>query len=206
MLSEHQDFFNFLVRLRSTNIARIDCFPAYCSERVTVAFAYRSSYSLNLVAEAVIGIRDVGKTKKRPDEVQCFMNEMFDSADEKFLPGNHPAERNQNNVASAISSWKENLKDNLFIVLLGSVAVSFLAGYFIAQQQEARKRDQWAEILFRQAKHWVTDRGRETASSVKQGLEYARSAAEQGAERGAEYSHRLNPFHRERRHRFLGII
>jgi hypothetical protein len=146
--------------------------------------------------ERLIGIRGRGK----------IMNETFDSADEKFLPGNRPDERNENYVASAMSSWKENLKDNLFIVLLSSIAISFLAGYFIAQQQEARKRGQWAEILFRQAKHWVTDRGRETAGSVKQGLEYARSTAEQAADKGGEYSQRLNPFHRERRHRFLGII
>ena len=67
-----------------------------------------------------------------------------------------------------MSSWKENLKDNLFIVLLGSVAISFLVGYFIAQQQEAKKREQWAEILFRQAKDWLTERGRKTAGSVEQ--------------------------------------
>jgi hypothetical protein len=134
------------------------------------------------------------------------MNETFDSAAEKFSPGNHPGDRDQIEVASAMSSWKERLKDNLFIVLTGSVVISFLVGYFISQQQEARKRDQWAEILFRQAKHWLTDRGRKTADSVEQGLEYARSAAEEAADRGAEYSRRLNPFHRERRHRFFGIL
>jgi hypothetical protein len=134
------------------------------------------------------------------------MNETFDSAAEKFSPGNHPGDRDQYEVASAMSSWKENLKDNLFIVLLGSVAISFLVGYFISQQQEARKRDQWAEILFRQAKHWLTDRGRKTADSVEQGLQYARSAAEEAVDRGAEYSRRLNPFHRERRHRLFGIF
>ena len=133
------------------------------------------------------------------------MNETFDSAAEKFSPGNHPGDRDQYEVASAMSSWKENLKDNLFIVLLGSVAISFLLGYFISQQQQARKRDQWAEILFRQAKDWLTDRGRKTADSAEQGLEYAGSAIEQ-ADGGAEYSRRLNPFHRERRHRFLGIL
>ena len=133
------------------------------------------------------------------------MDETFDSAAEKFSPGNHPDDRHQDEVASAMSSWKENLKDNLFIVLLGSVAISFLLGYFISQQQEARKRDQWAEILFRQAKHWFTDRSRKTADSVEQGLEYARSAAEQAAGKGAEYSQRLNPFHQERR-RLFGIL
>jgi hypothetical protein len=93
-----------------------------------------------------------------------------------------------------MSSWKENLKNNFFIVLLSSVAISFLLGYFIAQQQEAKKREQWAEILFRQAKDWLTERGRKTVGSMEHGLEYARSAAEQAAGKGAKYSRRLNPF------------
>ena len=134
------------------------------------------------------------------------MNETFDSSAENFSPGNHPADRHQNEVASAMSTWKEKLKDNLFIVLLGSVAISFLMGYFISQQQEAKKREQWAEILFQQAKDWLTERGRKTAGSVEQGLEYARSAAEQAAGKGAEYSRRLNPFHREVRRRFFGML
>ena len=134
------------------------------------------------------------------------MNETFDSAAKKFSPENHPGDRHKNEVSRAVSTWNENLKDNLFIVLLIAVAISFLAGYFISQQQEARKRDQWAEILFRQAKHWFTDRGRKTADSVEHGLEYARSAAQQAAAKGAEYGHRLNPFHRETRRRFLGIL
>ena len=46
-----------------------------------------------------------------------------------------------------MSRWKKNLKDNFFTVLLGSVAISFLVGYFIAQQQETKKREQWAEIF-----------------------------------------------------------
>ena len=63
-----------------------------------------------------------------------------------------------------------------------------------------------AEILFRQAKDWLTERGKKTAGSVEQGLEYARSAAEQAASRGVEYSRRINPFHRELRRRFFGIL
>jgi hypothetical protein len=52
----------------------------------------------------------------------------------------------------------------------------------------------------------LTEGGRKTAGSLEQGLEYARSAAEQAAEKGAEYSRRLNPFHREPRRRFFGIL
>jgi hypothetical protein len=111
------------------------------------------------------------------------MNKAFDSSAENSSPWDHPGDRYQNEAASAMSSWKENLKNNLFIVLLSSVAISFLLGYFIARQQEAKKRQQWAEILFRQAKDWVTERSRKTASSVEHGLEYARSAVGQVAAR-----------------------
>ena len=134
------------------------------------------------------------------------MNETFDSSGENFSPGNHPGDRHQNEVPSGMSGWKENLQDNWFVVLLGSVIISFLAGYFICQQQEAKKREQWAEILFRQARDWLTERGRKSAGSVEQGLKYARSAAEEAAGKGAGYSRRLNPFHRKTRRRFLGIL
>ena len=78
------------------------------------------------------------------------MNEPFDSAAENFSFGNHPSVRNDK-VASAMSGWKEKLKENLFFLLLGSAVISFLLGYFIAQQQETKKREQWSEILLRQA-------------------------------------------------------
>ena len=129
------------------------------------------------------------------------MSETFDVS-----AGNHSGDRLQSKVASAMSSWKENLREHLLIVIFGSVAISFLVGYYVAQQQEAKKREQWAEILFRQGKDWLTERGRKTADSVEQGLESARSSAAQAAGKGAEYSRRLNPFHRELRRRFLGIL
>jgi hypothetical protein len=84
--------------------------------------------------------------------------------------------------------------------------MSYLVGYSIAQQQEAKKREQWAELLLRQAKNWLTERGIKTAGVVQQGREYALSAAEQAAGKGSEYIRRLNPFHRELRRRFLGIL
>ena len=134
------------------------------------------------------------------------MNETFDSSAEKPSPWDQPGHSHQNEVTNAIGSRKANLKANWLPILLGSVTISFLLGYFIAQQQETKKREQWAEILLGQAKEWLTERGRKTAGSLEQGLEYARSAAEQAAGKGAEYGRRLNPFHRESRRRFLGIL
>ena len=135
------------------------------------------------------------------------MNETFDSSAKNLPPGNQRDDLYQNHhAASAMSSWKENLKDNLFIVLLGCVAMSYLVGYLIAQQQQAKKREEWAEILLRLAKNWLTERGVKTAGVVQQGQEYARSAAEQAAGKGSEYLLRLNPRNRELRLRFLGIL
>jgi hypothetical protein len=134
------------------------------------------------------------------------MNETIDSRAENFSAGNQTGDQRQSEVTNAMRSWKENLKENLFIVLLALTGISFLVGYFLCQQQEAKKREQWAQILFRQAKNWLTERGRETAGSVEQGLEYARSAAERAADKGVEYSRRLNPLHREVRRRFFGIL
>ena len=133
------------------------------------------------------------------------MNETIDLSADNISPGSQTDDMGQIEEANAMRSWKENLKDNLFIVLLVSVAIGLLVGYFIAQQ-EAKRREQWAEVLFRQVKNWLTERGRQTTDSVEQGLEYVRSAAEQAAGKGAEYSRRLNPFRREARRRFFGIF
>jgi hypothetical protein len=134
------------------------------------------------------------------------MNETIESSVGNHPAGNQRGDPPQTELANAMKSWKENLKDNFFIVLLVSAGMSFLVGYFICQQLEAEKREQWAEILFRQVKKWLTERSRDTADSVEQGLEYARSAAERAADTGAEYSRRLNPFRREARRRFFGIF
>src|ERR1700736_655825 len=146
------------------------------------------------------------KTLPASAEQEPDMNETFDSSAEKPSPWDQPGHGHQNEVANSKNFWNENLKGNLFLVLLGSVVLSFMLGYLIAQQQEARKREQWAEILFRQAKNWLTESGRKTAGSVEHGLEYARSAAEQAAGKGAEYSRRLNPFRQELRRRFFSIL
>ena len=133
-----------------------------------------------------------------------MMNKTVDSSAD-VSPGNYPRDRHQNEVTNASCSLKAHLKANWLSILLGSVA-SFLLAYFIAQQQETKKREQWAEILLGQAKEWLTERGRKTAGSLEQGFEYARSAAEQAAGKGAEYSRRINPFHRKSRRQFLGIL
>ena len=134
------------------------------------------------------------------------MNETIDSSGENLSPGNEMGDTHQIEAANALSSWKENVKDNLFVALLLSVAIGLLVGYLICQQHEEKKREQWAEVFFRQARNWLAERGRKTAGSAGQGLEYARSAAKRAANKGAKYSRLLNPLHTEVRRRFFGIV
>ena len=134
------------------------------------------------------------------------MNEMIDSSADNVSPGSQPDDMGKIEVANAMRSWKEHLKDNVFIVLLVSVAIGVFLGYFICRQQEEKRREQWAEVLFRQVKNRLIERSRETTGSVEQGLEYVRSVAEQAVEKGAEHSRRLNPYRREARRRFFGIF
>ena len=87
------------------------------------------------------------------------MNETIDSSAENFSPAGQTGE-----AANAMRSWKENLKDNFFIVLLVSIRMSFLVGYFICQQQEAEKREQWAEVFSgRPGTGWLNAAGRPQA-------------------------------------------
>ena len=67
------------------------------------------------------------------------MNETIDSSADNISPGSQTDDMGQIEEANAMRSWKENLKDNLFIVLLVSVAIGLLVGYFIAQQEEKRR-------------------------------------------------------------------
>ena len=98
------------------------------------------------------------------------------------------------------------MRNNFLPVLVGSIAVSFLAGYLICRQREAQQRDQWAETLFRQLKDWLTERGRKAATPVREGLGYARSVAKRDSRTGGRYGRQLNTFLREPRRRFLGIL
>jgi hypothetical protein len=98
------------------------------------------------------------------------------------------------------------MRNNFVPVLVGAVAVSFLAGYLICQQRETQQRDQWAETLFHQLKDWLRKSGRKTAAPVQEGLEYARSVAKRASHTGGRYGRQLNPFLREHKRRFLGIL
>jgi hypothetical protein len=112
----------------------------------------------------------------------------------------------QKRGANAINRMKEEIQNNFLAVLLGSVIVSLLTGYLICQRYEAQKREQWAEIFFRQVKDWLGERGRRAAAPLQESLESARSAAKQFSRRGVEYGRRLNPSFGESRRRFLGIF
>ena len=137
------------------------------------------------------------------------MSDTSKAESQRFSQEYNPSESGvsfQRRGANAVSRIKDEMRNNFLLVLVGSVAASFLAGYLICQQREVQQRDQWAETLFRQLKDWVSERGRKAAAPVQESLEYARSAAKRASRTGARYGRQLNPFQREPRRRFLGIL
>ena len=75
------------------------------------------------------------------------MNETIDSSADNNSPGSQTDDMGQIEVANAMRSWKEHLKDNVFIVLLVSVAIGVFLGYFIWRQQEEKRREQWRRFF-----------------------------------------------------------
>jgi hypothetical protein len=109
-------------------------------------------------------------------------------------------------LANAVIGWKEGVRENCSFLLLVSAGIGLILGYFISQHEEAKKRELWAETLFRQARNWLSEHGEKAAGMVSQGLEDARLAAGKAAGKGVEYGHRVNPFRKENQRRFLGIF
>jgi hypothetical protein len=117
-----------------------------------------------------------------------------------------PAEPLRNSTTGMIHKAREVGRDNLLAIFVGSIVISFLLGYLVSRQREEAHREQWAENLFRQLKDWLNEQGRRAAVPLKEGLDYARSAAEQASSKGFEYSRHLNPFYHEAKSRFFKIF
>ena len=116
------------------------------------------------------------------------------------------AEPLRNSSAGVIHKARDYFRDNFLAIFIGSVGIGFLLGYLVSRQREAAHREQWAENLSRQIKDWLNEQGRRAAAPLKEGLDYARSAAEQASSKGVEYGRHLNPFYHETKRRFFKIF
>ena len=112
----------------------------------------------------------------------------------------------RNSSAGLIHKSREICRDNFLAIFVGAVLISFLLGYLFSRQREAAHREQWAENLSRQIKDWLNEQGRRAAAPLKEGLDYARSAAEQASSKGVKYGRHLNPFYHEAKRRFFKIF
>ena len=116
------------------------------------------------------------------------------------------AEPLRNSSAGLIHKAREVGRDNFLAILFGSVVISFLLGYLVSRRREEAHREQWAENLSRHIKDWLNEQGRRAAAPLKEGLDYARSAAEQASSKGVEYTRHLNPFYHKAKRRFFKIF
>jgi hypothetical protein len=111
----------------------------------------------------------------------------------------------RNSSGGLIHKARDVCRDNFLAIFVSAVGIGFLLGYLVSRQQEEAHREQWAENLSRQIKDWLNEQGRRAAAPLKEGLDYARSAAEQASSKGIEYSRHLNPFYHEAKRRFFNI-
>jgi hypothetical protein len=116
------------------------------------------------------------------------------------------AEPLRNSSAGVIYKAREVCRDHFLAIVIGSVGIAFLLGYLFSRQREEAHREQWADNLSRQIKDWLNEQGRRAAAPLKEGLDYARSAAQQASSKGVEYGRHLNPFYHETKRGFFKIF
>jgi hypothetical protein len=86
-------------------------------------------------------------------------------------------------------------RDNVPYLLIGSVVIAAIVGLLIAQREERRVRDRWAENFRRDAADWLSRHGRKMAEPIREQIEHV-------ADRAAGYGLSLSP----KRRKFLNLF
>jgi hypothetical protein len=86
-------------------------------------------------------------------------------------------------------------RGNLSYILIGSVVVAAVIGFLIAQREEERVRDRWAENFRRDATDWLNKQGRRVSAPIREQIEHV-------ADRAAGYGLSLTP----KRRKFLNLF
>jgi hypothetical protein len=86
-------------------------------------------------------------------------------------------------------------RDNVPYLLIGSVVIAALVGLLIAQREERRVRDRWAENFRRDAADWLSRHSRNVAEPIREQIEHV-------ADRAAGYGLSLSP----KRRKFLNLF
>jgi hypothetical protein len=92
------------------------------------------------------------------------------------------------------------------IILLASIVVSVLLGYWISRIEEQSRRQRLMEDWMREVTDWIRQHGRKIAAPIREGLEAAKSAVEEASHSSARAGRQLHPFLKKQNRSFLNLF
>ena len=137
------------------------------------------------------------------------MSEVFNSKDNE--PSMDLDDKTENGAGNQLGKEaEEKIKEKpagLFATLLvGSIVVSLLIGYFVARVQENVKRQRLIDNWMRELNKWMKQHGGMVTNPLKEGFEATRSAVEEASHSGARLAQQFYPFVKKQKRSFFGMF
>jgi hypothetical protein len=137
------------------------------------------------------------------------MGEVFNSKDNE--PSKDLDDKTENGAGNQLGKEAERkIREKpagLFATLLvGSIVVSLLIGYFVARVQENNKRQCLIDNWMRELNKWMKQHGGMVTNPLKEGFKATRSAVEEASHSGARLAQQFYPFVKKQKRSFFGIF
>jgi hypothetical protein len=92
------------------------------------------------------------------------------------------------------------------IILLASIVVSVLLGYWISRIEKQSRRQHLMEDWMREVTDWIRQHRRKIAAPIREGLEATKSAVEEASHSSARVGRQLHPFLKKQNRSFLNLF
>lgn len=145
-----------------------------------------------------------GKTPLTDGRNKNYMSEIFEPASDS-LQKTTSASGAQARPGSLTHLRQEPAK-TFSIILVGSIVVSVLLGYWISHIEEQSRRQRLMEDWMREVTDWIKQHGRKIAGPIGEGLEATKSALAGASHSSARVGRRLHPFLNKQKRSFLNLF
>jgi hypothetical protein len=137
------------------------------------------------------------------------MSEVFNSKDNE--PPKNLNDKRENGAGNQLGKQiEEKIKEKpagLYpTILVGSIVVSLLIGYFVARVQENAKRQRLIDNWMRELNKWMKQHSGMVTNPLKEGFEATRSAVEEASHSGARLAQQFYPFVKKQKRNLFGIF
>jgi hypothetical protein len=132
------------------------------------------------------------------------MSEIFEPANES-LQKTGSVSGSQAKPGSLAHSRQEPAK-MFSIILVGSIVLCVLLGYWISSIEEQARRQHLMEDWMREVTNWIRQQGRKIAAPIGEGLEATKSAVAEASHSSARVGRRLHPFLKKQKRSFLNLF